>query len=309
MKRTTHGALPFRNNRSAPSLPQQLEQQQQQQQQHADSSTNRITEGNHRSISTDNLSRLIKQEDEDDEVIGQHLKHVDATPHPTMHQYHQYQQQKQQQQHQQQLAQFQYLKHQQYNPMQTNRNQKQQQQLRMTTMSGMDLLIQREQEKAEAKRQKPKLNTSKVKIEGLLGKLPEPGTHNINFQQIQQQYMSPIPTSSSTQKKHSNRQQQQVYGGYVPQLQQQQVSYGYMPTPPSMTDYYNNGRSSVPPINNNVMYGQPSSFYQMPNYMSNTSLCMMTNQQQHQPPPMTRPSSTMNQTKQRSTTPISFSQH
>ncbi|KAG1460717.1 hypothetical protein G6F46_003257 [Rhizopus delemar] len=53
-------------------------------------------------------------------------------------------------------------------------------------MSGMDLLIQREQEKA--KRQKPKTNVpGKVKIEGLLSKLPQPGTHNISFQQLQLQ--------------------------------------------------------------------------------------------------------------------------
>ncbi|KAI8371333.1 uncharacterized protein BYT42DRAFT_64370 [Radiomyces spectabilis] len=50
------------------------------------------------------------------------------------------------------------------------------------SMSGMDLLKQLEQEKAEAKRQKPK---SQIKIEGLLAKLPEPGSHNISFQQMQ----------------------------------------------------------------------------------------------------------------------------
>ncbi|KAI9272529.1 hypothetical protein BY458DRAFT_508525 [Sporodiniella umbellata] len=59
-------------------------------------------------------------------------------------------------------------------------------------MSGMDLLIQREQERA--KRQKPKNGNNpgkEVKIEGLLGKVPEPGTHNISFQHLQQQAMKP----------------------------------------------------------------------------------------------------------------------
>jgi hypothetical protein len=299
MKRPIHGALPFRNNRSAPSLPHQFEQQQAyMQQQHSDASANsstRIIEGNNRSVSTDNLSRLVK--DEDDQVIGQHLRHIDAPPQP-MHQYHQYQKH----QHlQQQLAQFHYLQQQQNGNMQTNnnRNQKQQQQhVRMAAMSGMDLLIQREQEKAEAKRQKPKLNTSKVKIEGLLGKLPEPGTHNINFQQIQQQYMN----TTSAPKKHNRQQQQQQQQQQAYGYAQPPASYGYMPTPPAMMDYYNNGRSSVPPMNN--MYGQPS-FYQMPNYMSNSSLYMMANPNHQQQQPTSRPASTVNPKR---TTPISFSQ-
>ncbi|KAG2236611.1 hypothetical protein INT48_000165 [Thamnidium elegans] len=124
----------------------------------------------------------------------------------------------------------------------------------MTNMSGMDLLIQREQEKAESKRQKPKMNPGKVKIEGLLGKLPEAGSHNINFQQIQQQ--------------HQQQQQQQ---------QQQRKKYHN----PSMYDYYTNGRSSVPPV-----YNQQQQFYQVPNFMSNGNLYNMTQQP-------SRPNSTM----------------
>ncbi|CAO0801816.1 unnamed protein product [Mucor circinelloides] len=100
-----------------------------------------------------------------------------------------------QQQHQAQLAQFQYQQQQQqlqqqYYHQNHQHYQQQQQQHKSrgnVSMSGMDLLKQLEQEKADSKRIKPKLDTSKVKIEGLLGKLPEPGSHNISFQQIQQQ--------------------------------------------------------------------------------------------------------------------------
>lgn len=98
--------------------------------------------------------------------------------------------QKKQQQHQAQLAQFQYL--QQLHPNQHNNkyhHQKPLYQHQNKSMNGMDLLKQLEQEKADLKRVKPKLDTSKVKIEGLLGNIPEPGSHNISFQQIQQQQM------------------------------------------------------------------------------------------------------------------------
>lgn len=100
-----------------------------------------------------------------------------------------------QQQHQAQLAQFQYQQQQQqlqqhYYHQNQHHHQQQYPQHKSrgnVSMSGMDLLKQLEQEKADSKRIKPKLDTSKVKIEGLLGKLPEPGSHNISFQQIQQQ--------------------------------------------------------------------------------------------------------------------------
>ncbi|KAI8380634.1 hypothetical protein EDC96DRAFT_491659 [Choanephora cucurbitarum] len=68
-------------------------------------------------------------------------------------------------------------------------------------MSGMDLLIQREQEKA--KRQKPKINPAKVKIEGLLARLPEPGAHNINFQQALIT-RSPTPSHSIRNKRETS---------------------------------------------------------------------------------------------------------
>ena len=97
-----------------------------------------------------------------------------------------------QQHHQAQLAQFQYQQQQQQLQQHYYQNHHHHQQQYgksrgNVSMSGMDLLKQLEQEKADSKRVKPKLDTSKVKIEGLLGKLPEPGSHNISFQQIQQQ--------------------------------------------------------------------------------------------------------------------------
>jgi hypothetical protein len=51
------------------------------------------------------------------------------------------------------------------------------------SISGMDLLKQLEQRKADAKRQKPKIDPSQAKIQGLLSRLPERGLHTISFQQ------------------------------------------------------------------------------------------------------------------------------
>lgn len=60
------------------------------------------------------------------------------------------------------------------------------QQYRSNSLSGMDLLIQREKERDNLlKRQKKFPDSSQAKIEGLLGQLPEPGSHTINFQQCQ----------------------------------------------------------------------------------------------------------------------------
>ncbi|RCH85405.1 hypothetical protein CU098_001264, partial [Rhizopus stolonifer] len=113
----------------------------------------------------------------------------------------------------------------------------QQQQRKQMHMSGMDLLLQREQEKAESKRQKPKMVPGKVKIEGLLSKLPEPGTHNISFQQIQLQ---------------------QKYNKKTPKLAQQPV-YPVMYNPHAMmvpNTYY-----QLPniPVSNGSLYMSPPS--------------------------------------------------
>ncbi|KAG0168675.1 hypothetical protein DFQ28_004337 [Apophysomyces sp. BC1034] len=53
------------------------------------------------------------------------------------------------------------------------------------SMSGMDMLLQREQEKAELLRKPKRVNPSNAQVEGLLAKLPEQGLHNISFQQMQ----------------------------------------------------------------------------------------------------------------------------
>ncbi|CEP11927.1 hypothetical protein [Parasitella parasitica] len=117
-------------------------------------------------------------------VEGSHLQHL----------YHK------QQQHQAQLDRFQYLQQQQSSQQHFYYQHQQHSKSRgNVSMSGMDLLKQLEQEKADSKRVKPKLDTSKVKIKGLLGNLPEPGSHNISFQQIQQQQ----------QQLHHNRKKQQ----------------------------------------------------------------------------------------------------
>lgn len=91
-----------------------------------------------------------------------------------------------QQYHQAQMAQFQHLHQQQQqpHPMKSHSSSHLRQQY---ALSGMELMAQLEHDKAEAKRQKPKLNPTNAKIEGLLAKLPEPGAHNISFQQQQQQ--------------------------------------------------------------------------------------------------------------------------
>ncbi|KAG0740155.1 hypothetical protein G6F62_007377 [Rhizopus arrhizus] len=58
-----------------------------------------------------------------------------------------------------------------------------------SSMTGMDLLNQLEKEKAK-RTLKPKKVPSQVKIKkGLLSQLPEAGSHNISFQQLQQEQM------------------------------------------------------------------------------------------------------------------------
>ncbi|CAO3600703.1 unnamed protein product [Absidia cylindrospora] len=83
------------------------------------------------------------------------------------------------------------------------RHQYQQQQ----SLSGMELMTQLEQDKAEAKRQKPKLNPTHAKIQGLLAKLPEPGAHNISFQHVYQQQQQQQQQHHHYQ--HHHRRQQQ----------------------------------------------------------------------------------------------------
>ncbi|KAI8330496.1 hypothetical protein BC941DRAFT_518166 [Chlamydoabsidia padenii] len=144
-----------------------------------------------------------------------------------------------QQYHQAQMAQF---HQQQPHPMKSHssshlRHQYQQQQ--QHALSGMELMAQLEQDKAEAKRQKPKLNPTNAKIEGLLAKLPEPGAHNISFQQQQQQHYN-----NRHNGRHHGRsshimmmpQQQQQQQGYMPMMMGAYNMYGYpyntVPYPP-----------------------------------------------------------------------------
>lgn len=54
-----------------------------------------------------------------------------------------------------------------------------------SSLSAMDMMIQREQEKEKAdtaRRRPKKIDSSNAQIEGILARLPEKGTHNINFQ-------------------------------------------------------------------------------------------------------------------------------
>ena len=181
--------------------------------------------------------------DEDDEIIGQNLRY--QQPYDALYQTHHYQY------HQQQQLQQQQYQHQHQHQHQ-HQQQQQQQKKQQMRMSGMDLLIQREQEKAEAKRQKPKIVPGKVKIEGLLGKLPEPGAHNISFQQLQLQQQHQVKT------KKSNKQSLQYQLQQQQQQQQQQFMFDY-------------GR----PVSS-MMYNAPSStIYQLPTIpISNGNLFM-----------------------------------
>lgn len=142
------------------------------------------------------------------------------------------------------------------------------------SMSGMDLLKQLEQEKADMKRQKPKVNPSHVKIEkGLLANLPEPGSHSISFQAMQKQQQQQQQQYHHMMQQQQQYQQQRYHPMYyqqpnpnyysqfmysqaqmqaMPQLQQQQQqqaqqSYGYpygmMQASSSMSDLSRPGSS------------------------------------------------------------------
>lgn len=88
------------------------------------------------------------------------------------------QQQKMQYHHSQQLGQIQ-----QY---QAGQNKNRKGHANRASMSGMDMLLQLEHEKQQLIKNKPKkLDSTNAPIEGLLGKLPESGAYNINFQHLQ----------------------------------------------------------------------------------------------------------------------------
>ncbi|ORY92014.1 hypothetical protein BCR43DRAFT_497647 [Syncephalastrum racemosum] len=153
------------------------------------------------------------------------------------------------------------------------------------SMSGMDLLKQLEQEKADMKRQKPKVNPSHVKIEkGLLANVPEPGSHSISFQAMQKQQQQQQQQYHHMMQQQQQYQQQRYHPMYyqqpnpnyysqfmypqaqmqaMPQLQQpqqqvqqQQQSYGYpygmMQASSSMSDLSRPGSSLGQNTNENA---------------------------------------------------------
>lgn len=88
------------------------------------------------------------------------------------------QQQMMQSHHAQQLNQIQHY--------QSGQNKSRKSHAKRASMSGMDMLIQHEQEKQLlVKNKSKKLDSTNAPIEGLLAKLPESGAYNINFQQLQ----------------------------------------------------------------------------------------------------------------------------
>lgn len=165
-----------------------------------------------------NAPVAVEQEQEDDDDDNEALianRDPNAGPILTLVEGSHLQQLHQMQQyHQAKLALFQH----QIQPSKSNSvNMRRQQHGNGRTMSGMDLLKQLEQEKADAKRIKPKVVH---KLEGLLGQLPEPGSHNISFQQVQQQQQQ--------QRAMQNQQQQQQQQQYYHHHHQQQQQRGYL---------------------------------------------------------------------------------
>ncbi|KAI9284959.1 hypothetical protein BC943DRAFT_380870 [Umbelopsis sp. AD052] len=88
------------------------------------------------------------------------------------------QQQIMQAHHAQQMSQIQHY--------QSGQNKSRKSHAKRASMSGMDMLLQHEQEKQSlVKNKSKKLDSTNAPIEGLLGKLPESGAYNVNFQQLQ----------------------------------------------------------------------------------------------------------------------------
>ncbi|KAI8987700.1 hypothetical protein BDF20DRAFT_851752 [Mycotypha africana] len=136
-------------------------------------------------------------------------------------------------------------------------------QQQMRALSGMDLIKQREQEKADAKRQNNKLprlmNPAQMEAKfegGLLSRLPQQGTHNINFQQVQQQH--------EEQMKKYKKEQQQFQQQMAAATQQQQMLLGNDSYP--LYDYY---YQQQPPTMS-ITAGNGNGLYQMP-YMNNSN--------------------------------------
>ncbi|KAI9024352.1 hypothetical protein CLU79DRAFT_746707 [Phycomyces nitens] len=92
------------------------------------------------------------------------------------------------------------------------------------SVSGMDLLIQREHDKAELLRKPKRINPSTVQVEGMLAKLPEQGIHNINFQNPNIRIATPPPRVPMNDYNASSQQyiQGRSIGPVVHHQQQQQ---------------------------------------------------------------------------------------
>ncbi|CEG84974.1 hypothetical protein RMATCC62417_18714 [Rhizopus microsporus] len=81
-----------------------------------------------------------------------------------------------------------------------------------SSMTGMDLLTQLEKEKAAKKRATMKPLNSQIKIEGgLLGQLPEQGTHSISFQQLEQEQMKKRFLDPGLQQQQQQQQRRSYY--------------------------------------------------------------------------------------------------
>lgn len=96
-----------------------------------------------------------------------------------------------------QMAQFQ--QYQQAMQLQQQQQQQQQKQKNRKSVSAMDLMMQLEEEKAATRKNRKKMpDPSKANFaDGFLSKLPEQGTHNINFQQMQQHHQHHQMTRAS----------------------------------------------------------------------------------------------------------------
>lgn len=184
-----------------------------------------------------------------------------------------------------QIQQYQAMQQQQYHNMSTIDNNTRKNNNRKS-VSAMDLMIQLEQEKAASRKTyKKKLpDPSKAHLgDGLLGRVPDPGQHNLNFQQqVQQQQMK-------ANRKQMSRASKSDYA--IQQQQQQRAS-----RPPSSMMYDNNKmtrsqmvRSESSPIPQISM----STPIHNPQYMVPPQMMMQPQQQQQMmmtPPPNMTPS-------------------
>ncbi|KAI8066386.1 hypothetical protein BC940DRAFT_65986 [Gongronella butleri] len=171
-------------------------------------------------------TRRQQQQQQQQQQWQQQAPANNASHVPLTHGSHLQQWQQMQHQHREQLAQFQH--HSQQHHHHTLRHASS-----MTHIpSAMEMMKQLEHDKAEAKRQKPRLNPSNAKIEGLLGQLPEPGAHNVSFQFMHQQHQQ--QQMHMLQQQHLYQRQQQKQ-----QLHQQLGwnAYGASPLPTSTRHY------------------------------------------------------------------------